>query len=63
LNSFQKTNPLATEASKQAAHSTAEPRASSKNFARFADEDDDEHEDEPLVADFGASSVERFAAL
>src|SRR5215472_16670378 len=29
----KKTNPLATEASRQAAHSIAEPRASSKNFA------------------------------
>jgi hypothetical protein len=28
------TNPLATDASRQAAHSNAEPRASSKNLAR-----------------------------
>jgi hypothetical protein len=35
-----------------------------RNFAgSFEREDDDEQEDEPLVADFGASSVERFAAL
>ena len=33
-----------------------------RNFSgSFEDEDDDEHEDEPLVADFGASSVERSA--
>jgi hypothetical protein len=30
---------------------------------RFEHEDDDEHEDETLVADFGVSSVERFAAF
>jgi hypothetical protein len=32
-------------------------------FPRFEHEDDDEHEDETLVADFGVSSAERFAAL
>jgi hypothetical protein len=30
---------------------------------RLEHEDDDEHEDEALVADFGVSSVERYSAL